>query len=449
MERDSIDFGKTKIPKLFIKLFIPTLMGLLFGSLLNVADGIFVGRGVGSDALAAINIVAPIFLMTTAVSLAFASGASIVVAIHMSKGDMKAANINATQALTIPFMLMTIIMAILILFPREVTLIFGGSEYLVPFVNDYLLYCSPGILMCVIFFVSMFIIRLDGSPNYVMAISIFDALLNIILDYILVFPLGMGIKGAAIATSIASSLSAMLMLLYFVKFSKKIHLYKPKFSRKAIRLTIRNAGYMVKLGASTFFGETALSCMIIVGNFMFMDYLHEDGVAAYSVACYLFPLVFMVGNAVAQSAQPIISFNYGLGRTDRIRHTFRLSVTVATIAGILITLLGFFGGGILSGFFLEPGIRAWQIANEGLPLFALSCVFFTLNLVLIGYYQSIKKSRQATIFMLLRGYILIVPIYIILPSLIGIKGLWFATPLSEAITFAIIAGYYTSTYNRK
>ncbi len=440
--RDDIDFGQTGIPQLFFRLFIPTLMGLLFGSLLNVADGIFVGRGVGSDALAAVNIVGPIFLITTGVSLMFASGVSIVAAIHLSKGNVKAANINVTQALTIPFVIMALLMGILVMFPYEVTLLFGGSERLVPYVSDYLRYCAPGIVMCVILFVGMFVVRLDGSPNYVMGVSIFDSILNIILDYLFIFPLDMGIKGAAVATSIASSISALLMIGYFVKGSRQIHLYRPKFSPKALRLTLRNAGYMVKLGASTFIGETAISCMMIVGNFMFMDYLQEDGVAAFSVACYLFPLVFMVGNAVAQSAQPIISYNHGLGNTNRVRHTFRISITVAIVAGTLITLLGVFGGDLLAGIFLEPGIRAWQIAAEGLPLYALSCGFFTLNLVLIGYYQALEKPRPATTFMLLRGYILIIPVFILLPVIMGIRGLWLATPLSEAITFLCIIVYF-------
>jgi len=442
MQRDSIDFGRTNIPQLFVKLFIPTLTGLLFGSLLNVADGIFVGRGVGSDALAAVNIVAPVFLITIGISMMFASGVSIVAAIHLSRGNVKAANINVTQALTIPFVLITLLMAVLVMFPYEVTLLFGGSEKLVPYVSDYLLYCTPGILMCVIMFVGMFVVRLDGSPNYAMAVSIFDSVTNIILDYIFVFPLNMGIKGAAIATSIASTLSAVMMMAYFIKGSRQIRLYRPKFTQKALRLTARNAGYMMKLGASTFLGETALACMMIVGNFMFMDYLKEDGVAAFSVACYLFPLVFMVGNAVAQSALPIISYNHGLGNTQRIHHTFRLSMTVAVIAGTIITALGIFGGGMLSSLFLEPGIRSWKIATEGLPLYAFSFLFFTLNLVLISYYQAIEQPRQATTFMLLRGYVLIIPIFILLPTLLGVSGLWLATPLSELLTFAVITVYY-------
>ena len=288
MQRDAIDFGKTDVSRLFAKMFFPTLMGLLFGSLLNIADGIFVGRGVGSDALAAINVAAPVFLITTGVSLMFATGVSIVASIHMSRKNFKAANINITQALTVPLLLMTIVLAVIDCFPRTVTFLFGGSERLVPLVTDYLLWVSPSMLMCVVLFVGMFAVRLDGSPNFAMAVNIFEAVLNIILDYVFVFPLGMGIKGAAIATSIASILSAALVLVYMFFFTKTIGFYRPKFSAKAIRLTARNVGYMCRMGFSTFLGETAICCTMIVGNFMFMRYLREDGVAAFSVACYLF-----------------------------------------------------------------------------------------------------------------------------------------------------------------
>ena len=227
MQRDAIDFGRTSFPQLFVRLFIPTLTGLLFGSLLNVTDGIFVGRGVGSDALAAVNIVAPLFLLTTGVALMFASGVSIVAAIHLSKGNVKAANINVTQALTIPFVLIALLLSVVVLMPREVTILFGGSERLVPYVTDYLRCAAIGILMCVPLFVGMFVVRLDGSPNFAMMVNIINSLLNIGLDYLFVFPLEMGIKGAAIATSMASTVSALIMMGYFVFRSRQIRLFVP------------------------------------------------------------------------------------------------------------------------------------------------------------------------------------------------------------------------------
>lgn len=141
--RDALDYGEMRVSKLFYKLFFPTLLGLLSSVLLNLADGIFVGQGVGSDALAAINIAAPMFLVSTGIALMFGSGASIVAAVHLSKGNRKAANINVTQAFTVGLLLMLTIVVIVNVFPRQTAALFGGSEALYPLVHDYLFWVSP------------------------------------------------------------------------------------------------------------------------------------------------------------------------------------------------------------------------------------------------------------------------------------------------------------------
>ena len=126
--RDNIDFGKMNIPQLFIKLFVPTLLGLVFNAMLTLADGIFVGQGVGSNALAAVNIAAPIFLLGLGVSLMFATGVSVVAAVHLSRGNNKAANINATQALTVPFAIMSVVSVLIAVFAPQLCYRFDGCR---------------------------------------------------------------------------------------------------------------------------------------------------------------------------------------------------------------------------------------------------------------------------------------------------------------------------------
>ena len=441
MERDALDFGRMNIPRLFIKLFVPTLLGLLFGALLNLADGIFVGRGVGSDALAAVNIAAPLFLVATGLALMFGAGVSVVAAIHLSRGNQKAASINVTQALTVSVFLMTIVCIVVYLFPEATARLFGGSDRLMPLVLDYMLWVMPSLLGCMVTFIGMFVIRLDGSPKFAMMCEIVPSIINIVLDYICVFPLAMGIKGAAIATSIAQLTGVVMVLAYFMRSPGQIHLYRPKFTPKSIRLTMRNIGYMVKLGASNFIGEAAMASLMVVGNYMFISRLGEDGVAAFSVACYLFPLVFMIGNAIAQSALPIISYNYGAGQWERIHHTRNLSLSLAAVCGLLTTVGGIFFSPAVAGMFLESGQPSWQIAVDGFPLYSLSFVLFAVNVVFIGYYQSIERPRPAVVFMLLRGFIVIIPTFILLPTIIGDLGLWLAVPLSELLTLAVIVAY--------
>lgn len=145
MNRDNIDFGTMPIGRLFMRLLIPTIIGLLSGGILNLADGIFVGQGVGSDALASINIAAPMFLLCTGIALMFGSGVSIVAAVHLGQNNVKAARINVTQAFVVSTALMTIIGIVVIACAPQVATLFGASDRLVPLATDYLIAITPGL----------------------------------------------------------------------------------------------------------------------------------------------------------------------------------------------------------------------------------------------------------------------------------------------------------------
>ena len=437
-QRDAIDFGKANVAKLFVQLFVPTVLGLLFSALLNLADGIFVGRGVSSDALAAVNIAAPVFMICTGLSLMFGSGVSVVAAIHLSHGNVKAADINVTQAITLSMTLMLIASIVVMLFPALTAQLFGGSPRLVPLSVEYLTYVTPGMVFSVLLIVGLFVLRLDGAPNYAMAAEILASLLNIGLDYLMVFPLQMGIKGAAIATTISQVVGATLVAIYLWRFSDKLHLYHPKFTRTSLRLTARNAGYMIKLGFPNLLGEMAICCTMIVGNYSFISRLHEDGVAAFSVACYLLPLIFMFGSAIAQSSLPIVSYNYGLGHHHRVVLTLRISVVAAIVCGLATSATGILLSQPIIDLFLDGSPAACTIAETGFPYYAFGFVFIGLNLVLIGYCQSVKRSCEATIYMLLRGFVFVIPCFILLPRLLGDKGLWLAVPVAEGLTLVTI-----------
>lgn len=439
MERDTIDFGKMDIPVLFRKMFVPTLLGMLLASSMNIADGAFVGHGAGSDALAAVNIVAPFFLLATGVGLMFGSGSSIVASIHLAHGNRKAADINVTQAFTVSFLIMIVAAVLVMLFTEPVARAMGSSDTLMPYVKDYMRWVIPAMPFGMLMSVGLFIVRLDGNPVYAMICNSLPAILNIVLDYVCVFPLGMGIEGAALATATAEIVGSLMIGVYMLHYTRTLKIYRPKFTLKSIWLTLRNTGYQMKLGASAMIGELAIACMMLTGNFVFISYLGEDGVAAFSVACYCFPLVFMIGNAIAQSAQPILSYNFGAGNTIRVHQTFRLSIGVAAVCGALTTLAGTTGSGAIVSVFLDSSSQAAEIATRGLPWFSLAFVFFALNLVWIGYCQSLERFKAASFYMLLRGLIFVVPAFIFLPRVLGFEGLWLAVPLSEALTFAVIA----------
>ena len=161
MMQDSIDFGTMNIPKLFRMMFIPTLLGMILSATINIADGIFVGRGVGNDALAAVNIVAPFFMLATGIGLMFGVGASIVASIHLSHQKVKVANINITQALSISLCIMLSLSLLVMTFRAEVALLLGSSEQLLPSVLEYMNWIVPFLAFYMLLNIGLFMIRLD------------------------------------------------------------------------------------------------------------------------------------------------------------------------------------------------------------------------------------------------------------------------------------------------
>ena len=283
--------------------------------------------------------------------------------------------------------------------------------------------------------IGLFIIRLDGSPTYAMLCSAIPALINLTLDYIFVFPLHWGLMGAALASAISVIVGSIMIVVYIVGFSKVLHLYRPKFSLKSILLTIRNIGYMVKLGSSAFLTEAAIACMMLVGNYIFMRYLGEDGVAAYSVACYCFPIVFMVNNAIAQSTQPIISYNYGIQQWKRVRQAFKLALLCAVVCGGLACVGTILFCPEVSSLFLGNHGNAYEIAVSGIPYFSLGYVFFDSQYRLYRVLPEHRtfQTRYAIHYSTRnRDYH---PKFHVPTVVCGIKGIWLAVPLSELITF--------------
>lgn len=438
MAKKSLDLGHTGIGRLFAEYYFPTLLSLSFSALLNVADGIFVGRGVGSDALAAVNVAAPVFMIATGVGLMLGGGASVTGAVSLSRADKAGAGRYAMQALLTSLVAGAAICATILLMPDKLCYAFGGSDALLPYVRDYLHGLWLAMLCYGVMVAGMFVIRLDGSPRYAMMSNVIPAVLNIILDYLFVFPLGLGIGGAAWATSISGFVGVLIVAAYFAFFSKDVRLPLPSFSRQHIGKALRGIGNMCKIGVPALIGDTAISFMLVIGNYMFINALGEDGVAAFSVACYLMPIVFMFGNSIAQSSMPIVSYNYGCGQDGRVKETFRLSLTVGVATGLLVSAAVGLGGRTLASCFLFPGTRAFELAASGIPLFAIGFVFFTLNIILIGYLQSLERSREATVFMLLRGYALVFALSLIMPKALGVAGLWLTVPAAEAITLVAI-----------
>ncbi len=281
-----------------------------------------------------------------------------------------------------------------------------------------------------------------------MWIQVLVAVVNIALDWYMIFSLDMGVKGAAVATSAACVFGGLMALAYFVRFSYKLRFYRLKLSVTSLLLSIRNVTYIMKIGFATFLTELAMGVMMLTGNYMFMSMLNEEGVAAFAVACYLFPIVFSISNAVAQSAQPIISFNHGVRSDARVARTLRVYLFTAAVCGTVVSLCLWIGAPAITALFLTPSEAAYGIALAGLPLFALCAVFFSVNIAFIGYYQSVERAMASTVFTSLRGMLLLVPSFVLLPHALGVSGLWLAIPTAEFLTLVSVSLFYLRQIKR-
>lgn len=445
----SLDFDRMSPRRLFTKMFFPTLLGMFSGSVMNITDGIFVGQRVGSDALAAINIAAPIFMLVTGIALMFGIGASVRASVSLAQGRVGEANREITMALVVSVAVVTLFSALVIVNLDAVAYLFGSTHRLLPLVREYLLWVTLGMPFSCVLFSGMFYVRLDGAPKFAMWCEIIGALLNILLDYIFIFPLGMGIMGAALASSLSCVVGSLLIMGYLLFYTKRVSLcrFRAAFARGSQWLY--TTWMQVKLGLSGFLGELAISLMLVLGNYVFSDLLGESGVAAYSIACYCSPLFFMISNAIAQSAQPIISYDYGARRWDRVRSTLKLVLTVAIACALVMTVGIVSFSGLLVSLFVKDAPSTYALAVKGMPLFAVDLLFLAINVTMIGYFQSVKRGTWATIFTALRGYVFLLFSFVVLPKIWGVTGAWLAIPAAEGLTSLCIVLFVVFRLGRR
>ncbi len=434
MGEQVIDFRNGKITVLFKQLFFPTVLGMLSMSAVTTIDGIFVGHGVGSDGIAAVNICVPLLMGLMGVGLMMGSGCSVMASIYLSQGKRLLARIGVTQALLFVTLISLIAGGGVMVFPERVARLLGASELLMPMVVDYLVWFAPSLLFELWMAVALFALRLDGAPKLAMWCNVIAAVVNILLDWLFIFPFGWGVRGAALATSVSCLAGAAVAVVYLGVFARNTRLCVLRLNRKDCLLWIRNTVAQCKIGLSTLFGEMTMALLLFVGNHVFMHYLGDEGVGAFGLSCYFLPFVFMIGNAIAQSVQPIISYNFGTGSRERVHTALRVLVMAAVGCGVVSTAGFVFLPEVLVGVFLPLDDAAARIAIDGFPYYGVGFVFFILNLTIIGYYQSIERIKPAITFAMLRGLFFLVPCFVVLPKVAGVTGIWLALPVSEILT---------------
>ncbi|MDD2645265.1 MAG: MATE family efflux transporter [Bacteroides sp.] len=437
MSKQKIDLGKTSVGLLFIRQLFPTVLGMIFSALFIITDGVFVGRGIGSEALAAVNISAPLYIFATGIGLMFGMGGAIIASIFLAQGKKKMANVISTQSILCSSFILLIFTILTISWPEKSLAVLGCPTELYDLAAEYLIWYTAfsvilGLLNSLPFFVRL------NNPRYAMWCIIVGTAINIILDYIFIFIFKWGLFGAAIATVIGELIAVIALLIYLINWGPRIRLIRLKTSIRDILYAVKNGVYMMKLGVSAFLSEVTISVMFLTGNYVFKHYLGTSGVASFSIICYLFPIIFMVFNATIQSGQPIISYNYGRKLYPRVRKTLRIALLTAMGFGLCFVLISLiFNEEIVTLFIANTSSKAWQYAVKGLQLFALDYLFFSINIVIIGYFMSIENPKRATLFTILRGLMPLLG-FLIMPKLFGVPGIWLAVGTGEIVTTLII-----------
>lgn len=227
MTKAKLDFKNAGVGKLFVQQLIPALLGMVASALYVVADGIFVGRGVGSDAIAAVNINNPVMTFVSGIGLMFGMGGGVLASMNLARGKKKSANINLMQTCIASFAVSCVLTLILCVFPRESGYLLGSDEYLIEGVAEYLFWYALCFPFMVLMTVLPFFVRLS-NPNIPMLALSAGALLNVLLDYIFIFPFGWGLFGAAIATGIGQTVGALIMIFYLFRRDIAVHFIKLK-----------------------------------------------------------------------------------------------------------------------------------------------------------------------------------------------------------------------------
>lgn len=424
------NFTRDSVSRLFFKYLFPSIMGMLVTSIYILADTIVIGKGIGIDALAALNIILPVFNVFFGIGLLYGVGGSVLMSVARGRGDVKAGWNYFTVALILNLVTSVICTALLLLYMEPLCRLLGASDITMPYVREYAPYVIWGLSA---FSFSSFLqtfVRNDGAPRLAMAGVITGGVLNIILDIVFVFPLDMGMRGAAIASVIGAATTALIVSFHF--FSKKngLRLSLCGFSSKEI-------GSIFQTGFVSFIIEICSGVLMFLFNIQLLRYVGEVGVSVYSVICNVAIIFICLCNGITQAAQPIISTNYGAGLFDRIYKVRRLGVFTAGGICLLPTLAGLIAPNVFPYIFLNPDAKILALSSDAIRIYFLAFVFLGINLFIVGYFQSTLKPQISLMLCLLRGLLLSGLFVLTLPLFMGVNGIWMAVPLAELCTLLI------------
>lgn len=437
MNQEENILGSEKIGKLIRKFSIPCILSLLVNSLYNIVDQIFIGQKVGYLGNGATNIIFPIVIICLAIALMFGDGSSAFLSLKLGQKKSDEASKGVGNGITLSVIMSIALCIIGLVFLPQIINLFGSTPALESYALTYGYIIVLGIPFMIIGTTLNSIIRADGSPKYAMFTMIFGAALNIILDYILMYPYNMGIKGAAIATIISQIATAILNVIYMKKF-KSI-----KFNKSVLKLEYKTCKEIMTLGISSFITEMSFVVLMAFENNLLSTYGAQSEFGA-EIPITVLGIVMKISQilnsiiiGVAAGSQPIIGFNYGAQNFDRVKKTLkyvlRTSLIISTIAFGLFQLIP----EKLIAVFGSEGEEYVKFACMAFRIYLMLCICNGIQIPSGIFFQAIGKSIKSVILSLSRQIAILIPAMIILGKLYGINGILYSGPVADAIAFII------------
>ena len=417
----------------YLKSLLPSVLTMIFLSFYTTIDGFFVSRYAGSDALAGINIVIPITCVTFGVAVMLATGAGAIIGEHLGRNEVEQAGRVFSFMCLVLLAFSAAFTALGVAFLRPIAVLLGSSERLMPHVLPYALVVFLGTVPMAFKLFFEYRVRSDGNSKVGLAMSVVGLVLNVGLDYLFVGVFRLGTLGAAWGTTLSITASALIGLVYFLRFGN-IRFARPKADGRVLLKSCTN-------GSSEMFTEFSTGITTLLFNLLVMKYFGEDGVAAVTIIMYIYYFFISFYMGIAVAVAPVVSYNVGAENPRKIREMLRYSFCTIAITAVLILAASLLGGPAIIHLFVQSG-NVYDITWQALRLFSPVFVFIGFNVFLSGYFTALGNGLTSAVISLLRSLVLVVLFITVLPLLLQENGIWLTMPFSEAVTVLVALQLY-------
>ena len=430
------ELGHEKITTLLLKFSIPAIVGMLVTSFYNIIDRMFIGHipNVGNLAITGIGVTMPISTIILGFGMLVGVGTAANISLKMGQGRKDEAEKILGNAFSLIIIISLIITIVGLYFGKDILYLFGASESTIGYAQDYMKIIYIGTVFNMLSFGLNHSIRASGSPNIAMASMLIGAVTNIILDPIFIFALGMGVKGGAIATVIAQICSAIWGISFFIGGKANI---RARF--KNLKLQKKYILNIFAIGVSPFSMQIAASVVQVISNNALKTYGGDLAIGAMTIINSVSMVIMMPIFGLNQGVQPIVGFNYGAKKYERVKEAIKYPQRIAFIIGAIgVLTIEIFPAILVKAFNSDPQLM--EMTKQGMRIFL--CMLFIVGpqVIKTNYFSCIGKAKHSMFLSLLRQVLLLIPALIILPKQFGLVGVWLAGPVSDFIS-VLITGY--------